>query len=79
MTMKIRLLRDNKLETRRLPNQVFNGPATITLLKGAICELTKPAEQSSENPKKYALVFSPIPKGCLDLVEGVDFEFVDSE
>jgi hypothetical protein len=76
MTKKIRLLRDNTLETRKVENEALHGPATIPLRKGAICELTKPPVQSSDDPKKYALVFLPFTRGCLDLVEGVDFEFV---
>ena len=76
MTKRIKILRDITLETRKVENEALHGPATIPLSKGAICELTKPPVQSSDNPKKYALVFLPFTRGCLDLFEGVDFEFV---
>ena len=75
-TMKIKILRDITLETRKVENEALHGPATIPLREGAICELTKPPVQSTDNPKKYALVFLPFTRGCLDLFEGVDFEFV---
>ena len=69
MTKKIKILRTITLETRKVENEALHGPATIPLREGAICELTKPPVQSSDNPKKYAFVFLPITIGCLDLLK----------
>ena len=72
MTKKIKILRNATVYTHKIEGKAMAGPATVTLLAGGERDL-KTLPTKLTNHTKYDVA---ITEGAVELIEGVDFEFV---